>query len=56
MLGLLAVSEPSPLRIDVDRQARMTRYVYLGEHTPRPREDEPGDADTIEGASRMRWS
>lgn len=47
MLGLLAESEPTPLRIEVDPQERATRHVYLGEHMPAPREAET--ADTIEG-------
>jgi hypothetical protein len=47
VLGLLAESEPTPLRIEVDRQERATHHVYLGERTSAPRETET--ADTIEG-------
>ncbi len=46
VLGLLAESHPSPLRIEVDKATRW-RHVRLGEHPPRPREIET--TDTIDG-------
>lgn len=47
VLGLLAESDPSPLRIEIDRRERGTRHVYLGDHAPPARDVDA--ADVIEG-------
>lgn len=38
VLGLLAEAEDSPLRIELDRQERRTRHVYLGDRPALPRD------------------
>ncbi len=50
VFGLLAESDPSPLRIEIDKAMRGTKHVYLGEHKPIPREPiADSAAATIDG-------